>query len=138
MPDWIKDLLKQGISSLFTAAFPTATNPNVFKLPFINPQVPEDLWGITAILTFVASFLTYPLARPPAGTPTPPASGISIFLAVGGLLLALLGLLAILFITGKLVAIEPGWESYLNRIAYVLLFVGMGPPLGWGLARTIG
>jgi hypothetical protein len=76
MPDWIKDLLKQGISSLGTAAVPSATNPKIFQLPFLNPQVSADLWLVTAVVTFAASFLTYGLAKPPsglvAGTHAPP------------------------------------------------------------------
>jgi hypothetical protein len=141
MPDWITDLLKQGMSSLLTATIPGATNPRFFQLPFLNPQVPADLWLITAVLTFTATFLVYGLAKPPtaaAGTPTPPASGASISLAVGGLLLAVVALIALIFITQRLMAIDPGWESFSIRIAYVLLFVGMGPPLGWGLGRTVG
>jgi hypothetical protein len=141
MPDWVTDLLKQGLSSLVPAALTGATNPRFFQLPFLNPQVPADLWLIVTVLAFIASFLTYGLAKPPtvaAGTPTPPASGVSVFLAVGGLLLAVAALIALLFITQRLMTIDPGLESFLVRIAYVLLFVGMGPPLGWGLGRTIG
>jgi hypothetical protein len=141
MPDWANDLLKQGISSLVSAALPSATNPKVFQLPFLNPQIPADLWLITAVLAFVASFLTYGLAKPPtvaAGTPTPPASGVSVSLAVIGFVVAVLALIALIFIAQRLMAIDPGLESFLIRIAYILLFVGMGPPLGWGLGRTIG
>jgi hypothetical protein len=142
MPGWIKDLLGQGISSLVAAAIPSATNPKIFQLPFINPQVPADLWLVTAVLTFVASFLTYGLAKPPsgapAGTPPSPASRVSVFLAAGGFIFALLALITLLFITQRLATIDPGWESFLIRAAYLLFFVGMGPPLGWGLGRAIG
>jgi hypothetical protein len=59
-------------------------------------------------------------------------------LAVIGFVVAVLALIALIFIAQRLMAIDPGLESFLIRIAYILLFVGMGPPLGWGLGRTIG
>jgi hypothetical protein len=48
-----------------------------------------------------------------------------------------LALIALLFITQKLVAIDSGWESFSVRAAYLLFFVGLGQPLGFGLGRTI-
>jgi hypothetical protein len=141
MPDWIDDLLKQGISSLVSAALPSATNPKIFQLPFMNPQIPADLWLITAVLAFIGSFLTYGLAKPtsvPAGTPTSPPSGVSVSLALGGFIVAVLALIALIFVTQQLVTVDPGLESFLIRIAYLFLFVGAGLPLGWSFGRTIG
>jgi hypothetical protein len=141
MPDWIKELLKPGISSLVSAALPSATNPKLFQLPFLNPQVPAELWLITAVLAFVASFLTYGLAKPlagPTGTPAPPPSKVSVSLAVGGFIVALIALIALIFITLQIRTIDPGLEAFIVRIAYILLFVGVGPPLGWSFGRTIG
>ncbi|WP_156527094.1 hypothetical protein [Bradyrhizobium sp.] len=140
MPDWIKDLLKQGLSSLSAAAIPSATNPKIFQLPFLNPQVSADLWLIVAVLTFIASFMTYGFARPPSGLPAgtlSPATRFSILFAIAGFVVALVGLLALLFITQRLMSFDPGWESFLVRVAYITMFVGMGPPLGWSLGRTI-
>lgn len=136
------DLVKQVISSLLSAALPTATNPKLFQLPFVNPQVPADLWLITAVLTFVASFLTYGLVKPqtlaPVGTPAPPASTVSVVFATIGFIVAVLALISLIVITQRLGHLDAGLESVLNRIAYVALFVGMGPPLGWGLGRALG
>jgi hypothetical protein len=145
MPEWVSDLSKQGISSLFTAAFPYVTNGKVFKLTFLNPQVAADLWLPAAFLTFVGTFLSYGLALPnkaptgaPAGMPPPPSSKLSVAFAFGSFLFALFGLLAAVFLTQGLIAIDPGWESFLVRVAYVLFFVGLGPALGWALGRVIG
>lgn len=136
MPDWISDLIKQGASSLVTAAIPIVMNGKFFQLPFVNPQVPADLWLASALLAFVGSFLSYGLARP--GAPPQPASRVSISFAIVSFLLGVFGLIAIIFMTSRLISIEPGWESFMTRIAYVLFFVGLGPPLGWALGRTVG
>jgi hypothetical protein len=142
MPDWVGELAKQVISSLFTAALPGITNGKFLRLPFINPQVPMDLWLPTACLTFVATFFFYGLAKPPAGapagTPMPAASKLSIYFALGSFVLALVGLLAAVFLTQDLIAIDPGLEAFLVRVAYVLFFVGLSPALGWPLGRVIG
>jgi hypothetical protein len=145
MPDWAGELVKQVISSLFTAALPGITNGKFLRLPFINPQVPMELWLPTACLTFVATFLCYGLALQnkqaagaPAGTPMPAASKLSIYFALGSFVLALVGLLAAVFLTQDLIAIDPGWQAFLVRVAYVLFFVGLGPALGWSLGRVIG
>ncbi len=54
MSHWIKDLLKQSISSPVTAAIPSATNPKIFQPPFINPQIPL-IFGSSRLFSWPAS-----------------------------------------------------------------------------------
>jgi hypothetical protein len=135
------DLAKQVGSAIVSAFLPYLTTLKIFQLAFVNPQVPADVWLITAVLTFIASFFTYSLAKPqtvPAGARMPPASRAAVVFAVLGLFIALLSLFALIVITQRVLAMDAGWESVLIRVAYACLFIGMGPPIGFSLCRALG
>jgi hypothetical protein len=126
MPDWLKEILKQGGSALVSGALPVISGKAPI-LPFLNPQIAADLWAITALFAVVASLFSYNLARPT----TTPASTPSITLAAIGLAGGIAALFVMIVINYGLV---PG--TYL-RMVYVLCFVGVAFTVGWGAGRLL-
>jgi hypothetical protein len=126
MPDWAKEILKQGGSALVSGALPFISG-KVPILPFLNPQIAADLWGITALFAVVASLFSYNLVRPT----TTPASKLSVVLAAMAFAVAILALFG-------MIVISDGWVlgTYL-RMAYVLCFVSVAFTVGWGAGRLL-
>src|ERR1700722_12339271 len=127
MPDWVKDRLKEALSLILSGLVPAGTLKWPQILPFVNSQIAADLSvsaGIFAVIVGLFSCVYARLPRPPA-----PATPASVVVAMIGLGASLVGLLAMVFLTSKLVPIDPGWESFAIRVAYLLLVIGAGAPL---------
>lgn len=129
------EILKQIASGLVPSvlAFLSAKLP---ILPFLNPQIPDDLWPITAMIAFASGALSYAFARPAAT-----GGRTSIFgsiLGVSGLLLAIASLVWMILVTEQIILTQAGdFQNASSRIAFVLCFAGLGFPCGWAIGRTL-
>jgi hypothetical protein len=135
VPEFLKDLLKQGISSLLSGALPVASG-KLFTIAFLNPQIEADLWWVTALFAFAGSLFSYNLARTPPPQP-PPRSAIivtSVWFICG-----VLAVVAMIILNAGLVPVlGPVWASTSIRIAYVLTFIGIAYTVGFGAGRMLG
>ena len=67
MPDWVNDLAKQGISSLVTAAIPSATNQNYSNYPSSTHRSLRIFgWSRLSLLSSVVSLSMVWLSPRPA------------------------------------------------------------------------
>jgi hypothetical protein len=124
----ILEILKQ-----LTAALPAllplfATRFSL--LPFLNPQIPEDQWPISAVLALCASSVTYNFARHLQ------KQGFAGYLALVGLATAILSLLGMLaLVNGLILSGYPSLQDFSARSMFVSLFVGIGLCMGYGFAQ---
>jgi hypothetical protein len=112
--------------ALTAAIFPVLTAKYNIVLPFVNPQIPDELWFITAVCAVIGSLFVYDAAH---YKPTHRASQI---IALTGFMLALFSLVAIIVLVfGQVLAPLPRLEDSATRIFFVLLCVGIGISAGW-------
>jgi hypothetical protein len=98
-------------------------------LPFLNPQIAEDLWLITAILSLCASAITYNFTR------LLRRNGLAGYFAFVGLATAVLCLVGMLALVNDLILTgQPSVQDFSVRSMFVLLFVGIGICAGYGFA----
>jgi hypothetical protein len=134
MPDWLKDRIKEVLSAIVSGVMPAGTWKWSQILPFVNSQVAADLSVVAGILAVILALVVCVYSRLPR-PPSPPSQSSTI-VAFAGLGVAILGLLALVFLTGDLITIDPGWESFANRVAYLFLVVAVGAPIGWTASRA--
>jgi Kef-type K+ transport system membrane component KefB len=126
----ILEVLKQ-LQALISAALPFLTT-KLSLLPFLNPQIAEELWPITCVLALVSSSITYNLSqrfqKPRMGR----------MLAVLGAAFAVISTVSMLAVVDGLVfSGKPELQDFSVRSMFVLLFVGIGLAIGYASSRFI-
>ena len=91
-------------------------------LGFINPQIADDLWPITALVALVAGLGAYHLPR---------HMNASSWVLIGGLVITLSSIAWMLAITHGLVNLTPAEQSYTVRLSFLLCFAGLAMAFGW-------
>jgi hypothetical protein len=96
-------------------------------LPLLNPKIADDMVVVSTILAFIAGAGTQTLC---SGHMRWPARAF-----VGGLVIALLALLAVMAISLEIILTAyPGAAQFLVRTAYVAFFLGISVAFGGFLA----
>jgi uncharacterized membrane protein YedE/YeeE len=117
----------------FAAGLPPLLAMRFSLLPFLNPQIAEDQWSITAILSAVASLIFFNFARRPNQRS---AAG---YFALVGLLLSILSLCTMFAIVdGLILSGQTTSQDFLARLCFLFLFVGIGLGIGYVLASLSG
>jgi hypothetical protein len=99
-------------------------------LPFLNPQIADEQWPITAVLALCASSITYNFSR------TLHKHRVASYLALAGLAVAVSGLVGMLALVNNLILSDsPALQDFSVRSLFVLLFVGIGLSMGFGFAQ---
>ncbi|GAA0022914.1 hypothetical protein JOE51_001906 [Bradyrhizobium japonicum] len=125
------EILKQ-LTSVVPALLPLLAK-RFALLPFLNPQIAEEQWPITAVLALCASSITYNFSR------TLQKHGVASYLALAGLaggVISLLGMLAL--VNNLILSGHPALQDFSVRSLFVLLFVGVGLSMGFGFAQIPG
>ncbi len=134
MLDWLKDRVKEVISTLLTAAVPVGMWKWSQFLPFLNEGVLKDLGPGAGAVACVVAFVSCQYARLPS-LPAPPKPA-SVVVAVLGSAACVIGFVLMVFFTGHFVSLDSRWETFGNDIAFILFLVGTGAALGWAVARA--
>jgi hypothetical protein len=117
MPTYLQNLvsyLKQ-LHSLVAGALPYTTTTKLNFFPFLNPQISEDLWLITSVLSLTSSLISYNFAQYGQKPKW-----------------------AMLLLVGNMILTEDGPSKYLAaEFAFVSLFMGLGLTLGWIFGRML-
>ena len=100
-------------------------------LPFLNPQIAEDQWPVTALLAFCASAVSLNFAqRSQRQLPG--------WIAFSGLAAAVLSfLLMIAVVNGLIWSGQPSTQDFAVRAMFVLLFVGIGLSIGFAVSQAV-
>jgi hypothetical protein len=134
MPTYLQNLvsyLKQ-LHSLVAGALPYTTTTKLNFFPFLNPQISEDLWLITSVLSLTSSLISYNFAQ--YGQKPKWAMRLGIY----GFILALTSFILMLLLVGNMILTEDGPSKYLAaEFAFVSLFMGLGLTLGWIFGRML-
>jgi hypothetical protein len=111
----------------FGLAYPTSN-----FVPFLNPQIAEDLSLITGLLALIASAITYNLAQY-GGNPN-----LAWRLCCFGLFVVGGSLVAMLFLAENvLLSNYPSEQFIAAELAFVGFFFGIGFAAGWCSARIL-
>jgi hypothetical protein len=122
--------LKQ-LQAFISAALPFVAT-KISLLPFLNPQIADDQWPITSILSLAASGVTYNLSQ------RFQKPKMARYLALLGLACAVVMILGLLALVGNLMfSTHPELQDFLARSMFILLFVGIGLTLGYCFARLL-
>jgi hypothetical protein len=124
----VLEILKQ-LTAILPALLPLFAK-RLSLLPFLNPQIAEDQWPITAILALCASCISYNFSRHYQ------KRRLAGYLALAGLVAAVVSLLGMLALVNNLIlAGYPSLQDFSARSQFVLLFVGIGLCMGYGFAQ---
>jgi hypothetical protein len=134
MPDWVKDLLREGATAVVSGMIPSTTKWWSKLLPFINTQVPAELSLVGTLLAVVLGlFVCVESQRRPA-TPQDPIFARR--LAGVGIIVAIIGLFVMLLMTSDLVTFGPRVDVFVNKVGYILFVVFLGAPIGYYIGRV--
>jgi hypothetical protein len=99
-------------------------------LPFVNPAIVEEVWGVTIIGMPVAGGVCFFLSLPrPCGT-------IRSWPVVVAVIIFLTSLAALFALTGDVLPISPKLAAFLSRLFIVGVFFGAGGVIGSVFARV--
>jgi len=126
----LSELIKQ-LQALVSGALPFATS-KIPLLPFLNPQIIDDEWPISSVLSLIASGMTYNFAQ------RFQKPKLARFLALFGLAVAIASILFLIALVNDLAfSHSPETQDFLARSMFVLLFVGIGLSTGYCFARLL-
>jgi hypothetical protein len=121
--DNLIEKLKQ-LQALVAAVLPLLSMRFEVILPFLNPQISDELGVVTAIGAVIASIFGY--NWDPKRQHNVAKVGFGLFLG------ALFCLIVLVF--GRVLVNFPYAEDIAARLMYVLLFIGLGLSAGWGFS----
>jgi len=125
------ELAKQ-LQALVAGALPLVTSKLQFVLPFLNPQIADEMWPMTSVLAVISSGVTYNLAQR-FQKPT-----IARTLCLWGLGVAAVSFVTLIALVGNLFLSEsPEWQDFFVRALFVILFLCVGLVIGWCSARIL-
>jgi hypothetical protein len=125
------ELAKQ-LQALVAGALPLVTSKLQFVLPFLNPQIADEMWPMTSILSIISSGVTYNLAQR-FQKPT-----VARALCLWGLGIAAASFVALTALVGNLFLSEsPEWQDFAVRTLFIILFVCVGLVVGWCSSRIL-
>jgi uncharacterized membrane protein len=120
------------LQALVAGALPFVTSKVQFVLPFLNPQIADDMWPMTSVLAVISSGVTYNLAQR-FQKPT-----VARKLCLWGLGTAVFSFLALMAIVDNIILSEsPEWQDFAARVLFVTLFVCVGLVIGWCSSRML-
>jgi hypothetical protein len=122
--DNLIEKLKQ-LQALLAAIVPLLSMKFEVILPFLNPQISDELGILSAICAVIASLFGYNFSSQ-TGETTVGRLGFGLFLG------ALACLIVLVF--GRVLETFPHVEDIIARVLYVALFVGLGLSAGWGFS----
>ena len=125
----ILEVLKQ-LTAVLPALLPLLVR-RFSLLPFVNPQIADDLWPITFIMALLASSISYNFFRNSAKNST---SG---YLALFSLVIAIVSLVGMLALVSDLTLSDHRiLQDFLVRSMFVILFVSIGYCSGYAFAQV--
>ena len=120
------------LQALVAGALPLAASKMQLALPFINPQITDEMWPMTSVLSVISSGVTYNLAQR-FQKPT-----VARNLCLAGLSVAIFSFVALVAVVdGLILSGAPELQDFLVRGLFVVLFASVGLVVGWCFSRVL-
>jgi uncharacterized membrane protein len=125
------ELAKQ-LQALVAGVLPFAMSKLESVLPFLNPQITDEMWPMTSVLSVISSGVMYNLAQ---RFQKPSVARRLCLWGLGAAIVSFIGLVAV--VIGQFLSHAPVWEDLVARGLFVILFVSVGLVVGWCFAHVL-
>ncbi len=105
-------------------------------MPFVNPMIKEDLWGVATLLSIILGFGCHTVIHL-ALRHIPKSQPVGIFPILTFFALSIIAVCALILMIGisyKLEILSIASGSFLMRSAYIVFFISLSMSLGTALA----